>query len=518
MKKSLIALFSVMVVLVFTASAFALHAVPQMYEYQPQVVKSKKAQVEIGGSIRIRGEANNNLTDQRDTQKESGHTVAADFDDSASFYDQRVRLNINATVSPKTMGAVELESGDGTVSDGQTWGNTGTTDAGGVYRRTGSNSKQGWVTIRQAYIAHQGKDLGILSGWKAGHMLLGLGNGIFYDHTKYGDDAIVLWLSPADGMELSFLTIKMTEGVTAFSDDTDAYVGTFATKAGPANISADITYLNDHTTITDTATTFGETIQLTNIGVRTDVKAGPATIRADIEYQTGTAKDFKRNKDNLKLQGNAIMLGVDIAAGPVTITVEGARGSGDKPHSKDHYTGYLNSISSGQHYTYVYDQKVETSGQFINANENVGGAASGCADIQGNADGCSSNITAGAMNTGLNNTRYLNLGVAVKPVADLKLDFDFYVLQATEPVAINGATDNEGKPAASRDLGTEVDAKIEYQIDTNLVWYVESGVMFVGDAYDRPKHPTRSTLVGARGHNVHGDAAWSVRNGVILSF
>jgi len=79
MKKSLIVLLSVMVVLAFTASAFALHQVKSS-EYTPGLVKAGKSQITLGGEIRIRGDHKNDL----------------DFDQKASDttqkYDQRVRL------------------------------------------------------------------------------------------------------------------------------------------------------------------------------------------------------------------------------------------------------------------------------------------------------------------------------------------------------------------------------------------------------------------------------------------
>jgi hypothetical protein len=62
MKKYLV-LLSVIAVLAFAVSAFALHEVPSQ-EYTPSIVKTAaKSQIELGGEMRIRGEATKNLTD-----------------------------------------------------------------------------------------------------------------------------------------------------------------------------------------------------------------------------------------------------------------------------------------------------------------------------------------------------------------------------------------------------------------------------------------------------------------------
>jgi hypothetical protein len=469
MRKSLIPLLSVLVVMLFTATAFALHAVPEMYEYQPQIVKSSKAQLTLGGSIRIRGEHNDNLSDFRDKDNKGS------YDDSNEFYDQRIRLNIQATVSPNTLGFVELENGDDT-SDGIKWGYGFSEGASGLYQI--SNSKRGSLYIRQAYVAHQGRGLGILTGFKAGHMLMGLGNGLFYDHTKYGDDALVFWLSPAEGVEFSLNTIKLSEGTsTVFSDDANAYVVTAAASVGPASLSGDITYVDDN----DFAGTT-KALDFYNVGFRGEVAAGPVNIKGDIEIQTGKAKKLKDNGDDLKFKGLALMVGADINAGPVTITAGAAYGSGDKIDTENKYEGFINSISSGQHYTYIYDHKALTAGQALSTSTTA------------------SSTYAGANNTGLNNTWYLNAGVSVNPISALKISGDLYYLQAAKKVS--KATDMDKK-----DIGVELDAKVEYQIDSNLVYFVEAGYLFAGDFY-----------ANVTGNKSKIDDPYSIRHGIQLEF
>ena len=98
------------------------------------------------------------------------------------------------------------------------------------------------MAIRQAYIS---TNLGKVATLKAGHMLLALGNNLFFDHTKFGDDAILLSIPAGDG-EVTLITIKFTEGSTSKNDDLDGYVAAFGMPIGTSNVSADLTYLRDH--------------------------------------------------------------------------------------------------------------------------------------------------------------------------------------------------------------------------------------------------------------------------------
>jgi hypothetical protein len=68
-------------------------------------------------------------------------------------------------------------------------------------------------------------------------------------------------------------------------------------------------------------------------------------------------------------------------------------------------------------------------------------------------------------------------------------------------------------------MGWEIDAKVTYQIDTNLVYYVEGGYLIAGDFY---KNHTRGkdsgTNFGDNDRSADPDNAYTVRHGIILSF
>jgi hypothetical protein len=405
MKKYLV-LLSVIAVLALTVTAFA------------------ATQIDLNGDIRLRGEINDNLSDFANSGK--------------------------ATVSPNTYGVIELESGDGS-SDTWTWG--------------GLDSKRGSMAIRQAWISHS---FGKVATLHAGHMLLSLGNKLFFDHTKYGDDAIALIVPVGDG-NLTLLTIKLDDATGLFStstaqnDDVDAYVIAYGTPIGKVNLSADATHLRWHD---KGANDNGN--RLTNIGVRADADLGGAKIKGDFEYQFGKFGATSPSGDDLKARGLVATLGAEIPAGPVSVRANVAYGSGDKIDTDDKYEGYMNFLGDNQYYTYIYEYKTVAA--------------------------------SGGKHTGLNNTWYLNAGVTAKPMTDLTLSGDLYYLRAVKE--ISDADDMDSKA-----IGVELDAKATLQLDTNLVYYVEAGYLWAGDFY--------ANVTGDKG-NV--DNPYSVRQGLQLSF
>jgi hypothetical protein len=459
MKKSLIALLSVMVVLAFTASAFALHQV-KAAEYQPSLVKAAKSSIELGGQIRIRGDFKKNM-DFND-----------DLSDTTQKYDQRVRLSTKANVTANTMGFVELETtGFSKDDEGLV---TGANSSGSSYDwGTGTESKRDALYIRQAYISHQ---FGTVGGIKAGHMLLGLGNRLFFDHTNYGDDALLGWVAVGPG-EVSLIDIKIAEENTTLNDDVEAYVAALELPINGINVSADVTYINDHKKGIDSkflglgdADYNYDTANLINIGVRADADLKVVKVKGDVEIQTGKIKEIDGG-DDVKFKGWASMLGVEANVGPAALRAGGAYGSGQEEDDED-YKQFLTLLTDNQYSTFVYDYSVM-------------GAS-------------------GGTNQGLANTMYLNLGASVKPIADLKISVDGYYLRAAKEVALNDAADK------SKKLGYEIDGKIEYQLASNLAYYIEAGMLFAGDAYDR--YDT------VKGKDVDADNPYRVRHGLILEF
>ena len=386
---------------------------------------------------------------------------------NTAYWDYRVRINLEAKVSPNTTGYIELESGTLTT-DSVIWGSQNG-GARGVYDF--GNTKESYVTIRQAWIQYQGSGLfGVPAGVKVGRQLVKLGYGIFYDHTYFGDDAILFFIQPLKELTLAAAHIKWVEENTTLNDDSTGWVllGSYAGKG--FGISADISYV-DHQN-----TPLGD-IHLWNFGLRgnvDDIAGTGLNFRADVEFQTGKREEIPGLTNDVKLRGWAALAGLDykFKTIPLSLTLEYAIGSGDKEDTSDKYEAFITALGQEQHYTFVYE--------FL--------APSAC-----------KGLVYGKNRTGLCNTQYVKLGGAYDITKDLKAELYGYWLRAHKAVALNGYTEKD------KDLGWEVDAKVTYQIDKGLKYWVEGGYFWPGDAWKISS--TRDA-----------DDAWAVRHGIQLNF
>jgi hypothetical protein len=431
LKKFLAIAVSALFVLGLAGSAFAIHAeIPE--ETQAVVIKGT-TQLTLDGSIRFRGEVRDNT-----------------FNDSRGMYDARFRLGVNAAVSDNVTGYLQIEAGNGQGADTYTWG-----DANGSGGNYGSgNAKRGEFDVLQGWILYTNDAVNL----KVGHMPLALGYKIFFDHTKFGDDAILLF-KDVDNWHLAALTAKFEENLNPAADDADAYVVLAVYKGDGFNVSGDVTWVNDNSGL------FGDSeLDLYNIGLRADGAIGPVSLKGDVEFQTG---DLSATLD---ASGWAAMLEGSMDVGSVNLALKGGYGSGDEADSADDFEAFITSLNTGSPYVaFVYATR----------------ATSACQ-------------APGGSNTGFCNTTFLKLSAKGNVSDALSLNGDIIWLQASEDVSLNGGDLDD-------DLGWEIDAKMKYKVARNLVYWIEGGYMFVGSAYDYP---------GDTG----ADDAFALRHGMELSF
>jgi hypothetical protein len=464
-RKLLIVLMAVIATFALVATGFAAHMTEGGFEYTPEIVKAKKSSINLSGSIRMRGYYYDDMD----------FSDAAANNDAKAQYDHRIRLKVDATVSPNTMGVLELETtndpGNPQSAD-YVWGTSGALNKGAYDTGTSGNSKGTELNIRQAYIAHQGSGLlGVMSGMKVGHQLIKLGNGMFINHSDFGDDAIILWTTPADGMELSFTAAKFSEnsgigGAIGNSSDSDFYSLGISGTMDPVNYSADLSFLND-SVATD--------IDLWNLGIRGDMDLSGIKVSADFGIQFGEAQASETGgigTPDVDFEGWAIVIGADTKISDFNAHAEFSYGSGDDMATPE-YEGYVTSLASGQRSTFIADYRTTGAGTTITGGINCG-------------------------QCGVNNAWYINVGGSMNATPDMKIAADLYYLGVSEEYMAPLFTDD--------DMGVELDAKVTYQIDNNLVWYAEGGILFAGDFY-------KNRTAGA-------DVAdpWGVRHGIILSF
>jgi hypothetical protein len=420
LKKFLAILLGAIFVLSFAASAFAIHAeIPS----ETQAVVAKGAtQITIDGELRTRGWYLNNITSDR---------APADVGSSA-YYDERIRLSVDAKVSPNVEGYVQLESGSG-QKDLYVWGNF--------------NSKpNASPDFLQAWILYSGQGLfGFPSGVKIGHMPLYLGQKEFFDHSKFGDDAIVFFMLPTKELEIDLLTIKFAgdgnglflptfPGVdpkgAAFgskydnTDDLDGYVGIVTYKMDPNNtFGLNYTYLN----LSDLRFSHQD------LGLTGSGNIAGLGYSATFDIQFGKVGDTK-------FKGWAAQAGLSYMLDPINLRAKFAYGSGPDQDSNDdkQFETYL---GADQHYTLVYDYNLIT--------------------------------TTGRQYSGLSNTTYYNLGADFAATKDLKASLDGYIIRASKTA-----------DGVSKDAGWEADAKVSYNIAKNLTYVAEAGYFKAGSFYE----------------------------------
>ncbi len=418
MKKYLALIMGLLFVLGFTASAFGIDE-PVVTD-QPTVAKGAK--VTLGGELRVRGWYLKNHSGTRRAEGAPKDGV------SQSWYDERVRLNLNAEVTKNTSGYVEMETGSSTTGDTNTWGNL--------------NSKQsGTLTLREAWILHKGSGLlGIPAGLKVGHMLLALSEKQFLDHTKFGDDAIVFFMDPVKELHVGLLTTKFSEGstATASTEDINGYVALATYKVDKSTFGLNYTYVQ-HTGAFDD-------FSFQNVGLHAGGSAGPVLYQFEFNKQFGDRKPV--GGTNVKWSGMGLLAGVGFKMDPVTIRGQYGYGSGDNDATDDKNKEYQTTLGNDVHFTQIYEYTTRTAA----VNQTVSGQT---------------------RSTGLANLTYYRLGVDVAPMKELTASVDAFLLKATKA----------NTSAGSKKIGYEYDAKVAYQIDKNLTYSIMVGYFKPGTAW-----------------------------------
>lgn len=434
----------------FAVSAFAIHA--EIPSETQAVVAAGGTQITLSGELRTRGwyEKNIGPVDPKTGLRSTSPTDTP----SQAWYDERIRLAIDAKVTPNVEGYVQLETDASQGTGGKVVGPGSSND---VYVWGNFDNKPTTLGVLQAWIMYSGGGLfGFPSGLKIGHMPLALGQMEFFDHTKFGDDAIVFFMLPTKELEIDLLTIKFAgdgqllslptfpaadPGGAAFgskyssTDDLDGYVGIITYKLDDKNtIGANYTYLNL------SALQFSHQ----NLGLSANGIVGPLGYKAALDMQFGKVGDGL----NQKFRGYAFLVGANMMVDPLNLRASIGYGSGDNDPNDGKDKQFETYLDSVQHYTLVYDYQVKTA--------------------------------ANRTSSGLSNTTYYNLGIDVTPMKDLTASADLYILRASEVNTAVGGTD-------SKDAGWEVDAKAVYKLAKNLNYQVDLGFLKAGQLYGNNK-------------------------------
>ncbi len=337
---------------------------------------------------------------------------------SQAWYDERVRLTLKADVTKNTTGYIALETGSAT-SDVNTWGTL--------------NSHQGGPTqLLEAWILHKGSGLlGIPAGLKVGHMPLALSEKQFLDHTKFGDDAVVFFMDPTKEVHIGLLTAKLSEATSAANSaaDIDGYVALMTYKLNKDNtLGANYAYVN----YPDGKLSFQ------NLGLHANGLISGLSYKTELDLQFGDESATR------EFGGYGFLLGLGYKLNPVNLRAEFAYGSGDSDAADNENKEFQVTSGNDVHYTFIYEYTTRGAASAQDL-ANSGGRASGIA-----------------------NTTYFRLGLDADLMKDLKASLDGFMLRASKAVT------------GSKKIGTEIDAKLAYKIDKNLVYGITLGYLDTG--------------------------------------
>ncbi|GBE33528.1 hypothetical protein BMS3Bbin06_00035 [bacterium BMS3Bbin06] len=434
MKRYLSIVLGLLFVLGLASSAYAVHA--QIPAETQAVVAKGATQLTIGGSIRARMDYRSNLSDQLDNGSGDEHFARTDA---------RVRLKIDVKVSDKTTGRVHLDNS-------WVWGTS--SESKGNYKE-GNGRVKGGFNIIEAWIQHVNGPV----GFKIGHMPLALGNKLFFDHSLWGDDGVVVFANPNKQVHVFGVFAKFRESKGGINDDSTGYVIAGNYKAGNLGVGGDVTYVDDQV----------GAIHLWNIALRGNGNVAGLKLRGEVDLQTGKVTDAGRD-----FGGYAFLFGADYKLGNTKLSGIVAYGSGDDNPNDNKIDEFVTSLSPVpyDYAGYLYHYRMKTA--------------------------CSNGaLVAGACNGGIANTFTVKVGANTKVSKELSVAGSIAYLQAAEDISINGGTPDNN-------LGWEFDGKVKYKLDRNLSLTLQGGYFAVGDAYNHA--------------NGQSDDAWGTRLTTQLSF
>lgn len=468
MKKYLIAIFGGLFLLALTLSAYA--------------------DVKLQGELRERGRYQKNRSLSNDTKT-----------DDHAYYDTRIRLGVNADVAKNIKGFIELEydvenENWGTYTEskltttdtltvttkntaGTTLGTGSVTDsnydvtagdnakATGLFGEGNRLQSRNFSGIRQAYILYT-FDMGVPAGIKVGHQLLALSHAQFFDHTRWGDSAIVFFMDPNKSTHIGLLTIKFDEGGTALGtngDDVDGNVALMTYKLNKTDtIGANLTWVRGSKDASvrllgTEVLLAGAKFNFYNVGLHGTHKIGSVGLKWEGDMQSGKLGDAK-------FKGYGVWADATMPVGGVTLVLGGAMGTGFKSGSSD-IDAFVTSLGAEPHYTFVYEYFVPSA--------------------------------LGAVSTGIANTTYGKVGAKFAASKSVSIDIDAYYLRATKTAS-----------GVSKALGTEIDGKITYKISDSLSYTIVGGYLAPGKFYEYSGSPTKGKK----------DSAYAVDHALVLKF
>lgn len=475
MKKYLALVLGMLMVFGFAASAHASGIHAAIPGETRAVVAPAPTDIRLGGEIRIRGFYQDNITNAAGTEKRA---TGLPYDSgSMAWYDQRVRLFLNVRTAPNVTGRIMLE----TAGENYTWGATNAiaTTGGEVFAGGGVG-----MNLHEAWLAYTGKGLlGVTSGIRAGRQPLVIGEGTFFDHRRRGSDAILLWVEPAKGTDVHFVTAKLFDGITAAprnaldnTDDIDLYSLILTHRLDRANTIGVNLSLITSSDVVGSATALGSLggfyrmpppaaaanyarakLDLWNLGLLARGTVSEIGYKATLDFQFGSVDNIigvggvPGTPAEVDFEGYGITLGANYRINPVTLRANFVYGSGDgnTDGKNEAFQTFVGNVIDPNLPTVVYGWRVDTA------------------------------AGAGIRGTGIANTTAFNLGITFSPFKDVTTHVDYYILRASERLAAAGS----GLFGSDKEIGSELNLRTTWTIARGLSYHINAGVLFAGDFY-----------------------------------
>lgn len=462
MRKYFALALGVLFILSFTATALAIH-IPEMPAEETLVTAKGAIDLTLGGRILVRGWDFNGVDLTGGTINfsegsipfsatylpvKNGHQTIDGEDvefnsEAASLLTTNAYLTIDAKIANNLEAYMELETSDNRLG------------TSGLYKWGTLDQKPvADLFFRQLWIQYTGSGLlGVPSGIKIGHTPLTLGEKLFLNHERFGDDAIIVFVNPTKDLHLAALTAKLYEGAWQNNTDDIDYYGIL----GVYKLDKDNTIGANYSYIASS----NLDLKFQNLGLHANgLIAGALTYAAELDTQFGHVFDKDSpvvGMDQLKFKGWAFMAKAGYKIDPVNLRAGFAIGSGDNDENDNDITEFQATVGNDNisplarfvHYTQIYERTVRTSAR----EQLLGGTV---------------------RSTGIANTTYYNLGADMMATKDINLSLDGFILRATK-----SWPNVEG----SKSIGSELDFKGSYKIARNLTYFVEAGAFWPGNFY-----------------------------------
>ncbi|MGQ9494796.1 MAG: alginate export family protein [Thermoanaerobaculaceae bacterium] len=232
-------------------------------------------------------------------------------------------------------------------------------------------------------------------------------------------------------------------------------------------------------------------------------KAGKLSLKGEVDYLWGKDKVRNRNSgpnqlldvNNGDLEGYNLYLDAKLPVGPTTLGAVFGLGSGDDDLMSG--KGNINKIrTNGFFYvTEIWEDSIMPDEEGITPQGLGSPASRGYRELE--------------------NTTLVQLNATFPLAQDLQLFVSGTLIRATEALhpwsdlnGNNAIDPGEFGSASSRDLGKEVDFKLDWKLMDNLVWTLRGGYFWPGDA----------ALYLINGNDRYKEDAWELRTQLNFSF